>query len=98
MSFLPLSSKSPSLLASPLSPARAWLNAFEVRQVWIARWICRLIPNTCSTGYDLRLFGRTWLHLPSPCALNPFTEELVDLRFRAADFLFEQQTLLEQKA
>ncbi|MEL6552059.1 MAG: Mo-dependent nitrogenase C-terminal domain-containing protein [Cyanobacteria bacterium J06621_11] len=97
MSFLPLSSKSPSLFAYFLTSIREWLNALEISNRWAARWICRVIPNTCSTGYDLRLFGRTWLHLPSPCSLNPFTEELVDLRFRAADFLFEQ-TLLEQEA
>lgn len=96
MSFLPLSFKSPPF-SRLLAPLRKQINALEVRNIWVAQWICRAIPNTCSTGYDLRLFGRTWLHLPSPCELNPLTDELVDLRFRAADFLFEQ-TSLEQDA
>ena len=92
MSFLPLSFKLFTLSIRPLSPVRSWLNAIEVSNVRVAQWICRLIPNTCSTGYDLSLFGRTWLHLPSPCEINPLADELVDLRFRAADFLYEQGT------
>ncbi len=89
MSSLHLPFKSP-LLIRPLAPLRSQLNAFEVRHIWVAQWICRLVPNTCPPGHDLKLFGRTWLHVPSLCKFNPLTEELVDLRFRAADFLYEQ--------
>jgi len=92
MNLLPLSAHPPAWFTSPLQPLRTWLNTLEVRNIQAARWICRLIPNTCYTGYDLRLFNRTWLHLPSPCELNPLADELVDLRFRAADFLYEQGT------
>ncbi len=90
MSFLHLSFHRSTPAIRPLAPLRTWINEFDVRNVWVAQWICHLIPNTCSAGYDLDLFGQTWLHLPSPCELNPLTEELIDLRFRAADFLYEQ--------
>jgi hypothetical protein len=95
MSFLPLSPK--SLSSHLLAALKEQINTLEVHNIQVAKWICRVIPNTCSTGYDLRFWGRTWLHLPSLCELNPLTDELVDLRFRAADFLFEQ-TFSEQDA
>ncbi|MGD1898957.1 MAG: Mo-dependent nitrogenase C-terminal domain-containing protein [Phormidesmis sp.] len=90
MSFLPLSQKSRFPFVHPLAFIRRWINQIEVTNVQTAQRICRLIPNTCSTGYTLSFFGRTWLHMPSPCELNPLADELVDLRFRAADFLYEQ--------
>lgn len=86
-SFMPQSSR--TLQIAPLVPLRRWLNTVEVRNVTIARWICRLVPNVCSPGYDVQLFGRTWLHLPPLCKLNPVFDELIDLRFRAGDFLYE---------
>ncbi|MEL6603354.1 MAG: Mo-dependent nitrogenase C-terminal domain-containing protein [Cyanobacteria bacterium J06614_10] len=74
---------------TPLKPLRQWLNNFEINSVRTAKWICQLIPNTCSTGYDFRLLGLLRWRLPSLCKLNPLADELVDLRFRAADFLYE---------
>jgi len=92
MSFLPLSLHLPRAPIAPLTPLRQWLNGFEVHQSWVAHWICYLVPNTCSSGYDLRILGRSWGHLPPLCQLNPLHEELLDLRFRAADFLYDQKT------
>ncbi|MEO0536294.1 MAG: Mo-dependent nitrogenase C-terminal domain-containing protein [Cyanobacteria bacterium P01_A01_bin.123] len=91
MSFLhlPNPQSPPTLTIAPLAPLRQWINTIEVRNIHVAQWICRLIPNTCSAGYDLRLLGRTWLHIPALCKLTPFQDELFDLRFRAADFLYE---------
>ncbi len=80
----------PTLRIQPLAPFRAWINRIEVHQSWFARWVCRLVPNVCSRGYDLRCLGYTILHLPSLCKLNPLYDELLDLRFRAAEFLYEQ--------
>ncbi|MEO1296092.1 MAG: Mo-dependent nitrogenase C-terminal domain-containing protein [Cyanobacteria bacterium J06636_16] len=76
---------------APLASIRRWISAIEVHHVFIARWICRLIPNTCSATHDVRLFGRTVLSVPSLCRFNPFQDELTDLRFRAADFLYEHK-------
>lgn len=91
MSFLPLSFGEPrsAPAIAPLKPIRRWLNAIEVRHALVARWICRLIPNTCPATHEVRLFGRTVLAVPSVCHINPLQDELVDLRFRAADFLYE---------
>lgn len=73
----------------PLVPVRRWLAALEIPSRSVAELICRWVPNTCSAGYSLRWQGRIWLHLPPLCKLNPLHEELLDLRFRAADFLYE---------
>ncbi|MBE9059816.1 Mo-dependent nitrogenase C-terminal domain-containing protein [cf. Phormidesmis sp. LEGE 11477] len=89
MSFLPSPFKPSTLLVHPLAPVRTWLNALEVHNVRLAQWVCRLVPNTCSSGHDLILLGHC-LHVPSLCEVNPLADELVDLRFRAADFLYEQ--------
>ncbi len=93
MSFLHLSfgkSRSDPAIAS-LAFIKRWIAAIEVRHVFIARWICHLIPNTCPATHDVHLFGRTVLSVPSLCRFNPFQEELIDLRFRAADFLYEHK-------
>ena len=90
MSFLHLFHEPPAAISiAPLAPLRRWLSTLEISNVYVAQWICRLVPNTCSEGYDLRLLGRTWLHFPPFCKLNPFADELLELRFRAADFLYE---------
>lgn len=91
MSLLPVAvtgGRSPLPLA-PLVPLRRWINRIDIASPWVARWVCRLVPNTCPAAYTVRLWGRTVLSLPSLCHLNPLQDELVDLRFRAADFLYE---------
>ena len=92
MSLFPLFPKSFLAFFNPLLPLRRWVNNLEVSSVTTAQWICRVIPNTCSSGYDFTVFGRISLHVPSLCKLNPLADELVDLRFRAADFLYEQNS------
>lgn len=74
---------------APLAPIRRWMNTIEVGNVLVAQMICHLVPNTCSSAHEIRFFDRTWFTVPSICQVNPFKDELIDLRFRAADFLYE---------
>ncbi len=97
------SSKSPSkpptpyqqLLAKlrkidPLQPIKQWLDSLEVKNSRIAHQICKVIPSQCPFERDVKLFGRTLMHIPPLCKLNPIYDQLVGLRFRALCYLSDQ--------
>jgi hypothetical protein len=69
------------------SPLRRSLDRLEVQNPKLARSLCRLIPAQCPFERDIELFGRTLLHIPPLCKLNPLYEEVVALRFRALCYL-----------
>ena len=69
------------------SPLRYCLDHLNVQQPKLARTICRLIPAQCPFERDIQLFGRTLLHIPPLCKINPVYEEVVSLRFRALCYL-----------
>ncbi|HEY9697237.1 MAG TPA: Mo-dependent nitrogenase C-terminal domain-containing protein [Trichocoleus sp.] len=69
------------------SPLRRGLDRLEVQNPKLARSLCRLIPAQCPFERDIELFGRTVLHIPPLCKLNPLYEEVVALRFRALCYL-----------
>ena len=70
-----------------LYPIRQWLNNFEINNVALAHFICRMIPTQCPFERDINLFGRTIFSIPPLCKLNPLYEELIGLRFRALCYL-----------
>jgi hypothetical protein len=70
-----------------LYPIRQWLNELDIYNATFARLICWLIPAQCPFARDLRLLGRTLLRIPPLCKLNPFYEEVVNLRLRALCYL-----------
>ncbi|WP_088893246.1 Mo-dependent nitrogenase C-terminal domain-containing protein [Leptolyngbya ohadii] len=74
----------------PLQPIRLWLDSFPVHNPTIARRLAKLIPPQCPFERDIKFFGRTLLHIPPLCKLNPFYEELVGLRFRALCYLADE--------
>lgn len=71
----------------PLQPVRQWLDTLEIRDMQLARQICRAIPAQCPFERDVKLFGRTLFHIPPLCKLNPLYEQFVGLRFRALCYL-----------
>lgn len=73
-----------------LYPIRQWLNNLEINNVELAHFICRMIPTQCPFERDICLFGRTILHIPPLCKLNPVYEELTVLRFRALSYLADE--------
>jgi hypothetical protein len=74
----------------PLQPIRDWLEHLQVRDSKTAHRIAKLIPSQCPFERDLKLFGRTLVHIPPLCKLNPFYDEFVGLRFRALCYLVDE--------
>lgn len=73
-----------------LRPLRQWLDRLEVNDPKFAHILCAAIPAQCPFERDIKLFGRTLIHIPPLCKLNPFYEELVMLRFKALCYLADE--------
>ncbi|MEM8777614.1 MAG: Mo-dependent nitrogenase C-terminal domain-containing protein [Cyanobacteria bacterium P01_G01_bin.49] len=71
----------------PLFPLKRWLDRLEVKSAAIAHLICRLIPCSCPFERDIKILGRTLLHIPPLCKLNPLYQEFVALRLKALTYL-----------
>jgi hypothetical protein len=80
----------PAFLEQILKPLRAWLENIQVRDRQQAHRLCQLIPAQCPFERDIKLFGKTLLHIPPMCKLNPLYEEVVGLRFRALCYLADE--------
>lgn len=72
-----------------LDIVRQWLDAIEICDRNLARFLCKVIPVQCPFERDIQLFGRKVAHIPPLCKLNPFYEQLVGLRFRAMCYLVD---------
>ncbi len=76
--------------ASLLAPLRRWLRRIEPRDPSFARRMLKLIPGQCPFERHVVLFGRTVLHIPALCKLNPLYDDLMALRFRCLCYLEAQ--------
>jgi hypothetical protein len=74
----------------PLKPLRHWLENLKISNPQLAHKLCKLIPSQCPFERDLNLFGRTLVHIPPMCKLNPLYEEVVMLRFKAMCYLADE--------
>jgi hypothetical protein len=74
----------------PLKSIRHWLNSIRVQDRDFAHLLCKLIPAQCPFERDITLFGKTLLHIPPLCKLNPLYDEVVYLRFRAMSYLADE--------
>lgn len=77
----------PRPLERILHITRQRIDAIEVDNPQMARRLSQLIPAQCPFEQDIRLFGKTIFHIPPLCKLNPFYDQLMNLRFRALIFL-----------
>lgn len=75
------------LQIDPLHPVRDWLDALEIQDPKLARFLCKMIPPQCPFERNIQLFGHKIVHIPPLCKLNPLYEQLVGLRFRALSYL-----------
>jgi hypothetical protein len=73
-----------------LKPIRQWINRWSIDNRLSAHRICKLIPAQCPFERDIKFFGRTIIHIPPLCKLNPFFEEFIGLRFRALCYLADE--------
>jgi Mo-dependent nitrogenase C-terminus len=69
---------------------RDWLEAIEIHNPKVARFLCKFIPDSCPFEQHIELFHRTVVHIPPLCKLNPFYEQLVGLRFRSLSYLADE--------
>jgi len=66
-----------------LDRLRHWIDGIGPRSLLLARLLVRLIPARCPFERDVVIGGRTLLHIPALCQINPLFDELMALRFRA---------------
>jgi hypothetical protein len=74
----------------PLQPVRQWLDAIEIHDPKLARFLSKAIPAQCPFERDIKLFGHLVAHIPPLCKLNPLYDQLTGLRFRALCYLVDQ--------
>lgn len=82
--------KFPSIVDYILQPIRQILDHIDVRDRQSAQLICRLIPAQCPFAKDIKVFGKTILHIPPLCKINPLYDQLMSLRFRALSYLADR--------
>lgn len=73
-----------------LYPVREWLEGIEIHNRKLAHFLCKAIPAQCPFERDITLFGRTLMHIPPMCKLNPLYEQVVTLRFKALCYLADE--------
>ncbi|MEP0918390.1 Mo-dependent nitrogenase C-terminal domain-containing protein [Leptolyngbya sp. DQ-M1] len=93
--FAPVTSAPPVSHSLPkpfalLAPLRRKLDSIQVHNPKFAHFLADHIPAQCPFERDVKLFGRTLLHIPPMCKLNPLYEEVIALRFRALCYLADE--------
>ena len=73
-----------------LQPVRIWLDAWEIHDPSVARFVCKMVPPQCPFERDITLFGHKIVHIPPMCKLNPLYDQLVGMRFRALSYLADE--------
>jgi Mo-dependent nitrogenase C-terminus len=79
---------------NPIAYTRLWLSSIEIYDSEAAQLLCRIIPASCPFERDIKLFNRI-LHIPSMCKLNPFYNQLMQLRFKSLAYLANQPYLID---
>jgi Mo-dependent nitrogenase C-terminus len=69
---------------------KQWLDQLEIHDRRIAQRIVKSIPAQCPFEHNITCFGRSIVHIPPLCKLNPIYEQLAGLRFRALCCLAEE--------
>lgn len=67
------------------NPVRNWIDNVQIKHVWAALIVVRMIPPTCPFERTIAIRGHTILKIPKLCGFNPTYEQLVGLRFKALD-------------
>ncbi|MDZ8050948.1 MAG: Mo-dependent nitrogenase C-terminal domain-containing protein [Aulosira sp. ZfuVER01] len=73
-----------------LQPIRQLLESIKIENYQLARLICTIIPSSCPFEREIKFCDRTLVYIPPLCKLNPFYEQLVELRFKALSYLADE--------
>ncbi|WP_088889545.1 Mo-dependent nitrogenase C-terminal domain-containing protein [Leptolyngbya ohadii] len=74
-------------LGSLLHPIRQRLESIEISNPQTARSLCKIIPARCPFERQIKLFDYTLIRIPPLCKLNPFYDQIVNLRFKSLVYL-----------
>ncbi len=70
-----------------ISVIQHWLESIEIHHPAIARSLCKIIPAQCPFEREIKLFDRPIIHIPPLCKLNPFYDQIVEIRFKSLSYL-----------
>jgi Mo-dependent nitrogenase C-terminus len=73
-----------------LFPIKQWLESLKIRQPKMARLLCKMIPASCPFEREIKLLGRTIAYIPPLCKLNPFYEQIIEIRFKSLSYLADE--------
>ncbi len=65
------------------------LNKKVKRSQQLAQTVVELIPSQCPFERNISILGVTTLHIPPLCKLNPFYNDLMELRYNALNALVD---------
>jgi hypothetical protein len=68
---------------------RQWLKSVEINNLFLARYLCKVIPASCPFERKIKVFQYI-LVIPPLCKLNPFYEQLMLLRLKSLVYLSEK--------
>ena len=71
------------------NPIRQALDAIEIHNPQLARFICKMIPARCPFERTISCLGYC-LCIPPLCKLNPLYDQIAGLRFKCLSFLADQ--------
>ncbi|MGV0027724.1 Mo-dependent nitrogenase C-terminal domain-containing protein [Phormidesmis priestleyi] len=69
------------------SSIQQWLESVEICHPKVARSLCKIIPARCPFEREIKLFNRTIVSIPPLCKLNPFYDQIVEIRFKSLSYL-----------
>ena len=70
-----------------ISCIRQWLESIEICHPDVARSLCKIIPARCPFEREIKLFGHPIAHIPPLCKLNPFYDQIAEIRFKSLSYL-----------
>lgn len=74
-----------------LEMMRQCLKSIEIHNYTVARLVSQSIPASCPFEREIKLFHRTIVCIPALCKLNPFYEQVIELRFKALTYLASER-------
>lgn len=80
---------------NPIIYTRQWLTSIEIYNSEAAQFLCQIIPTSCPFEQDIKLFDRILAHIPSLCKLNPFYDQIMELRFKSLAYLANETSVID---
>jgi hypothetical protein len=73
-----------------LRSVRQGFESMEIHNSKVARLLCKIIPAHCPFERRIQFLQHTILYIPPLCKLNPFYDQLVELRLKSLAYIVEE--------